>query len=166
MKHYIYTNILVGILACTGITACAQHSTAAPNPTSRKELTAFPKELTGYQRYVIELSAKNHENNYKIELIGGKTMPVDCNLHRLNGKFVRHEITGWGYNYWLLQSEGQTLGTMMACPSDSVHDEFVTAEPLLLRYNSKLPVVVFVPEGMELRYRIWQAGAEQKANKD
>ena len=37
------------------------------------------------------------------------------------------------------------------------------AESTLVRYNSRLPVVVFVPEGMALRYRVWRAGAAQDA---
>ncbi len=36
-------------------------------------------------------------------------------------------------------------------------------EPYLIRYNSRLPVVVYVPEGVEVRYRIWKAGPEAKA---
>lgn len=28
-------------------------------------------------------------------------------------------------------------------------------EPTLIRYNSRLPVVVYVPTGAEVRYRIW-----------
>ncbi|MBW2490657.1 MAG: proteinase inhibitor I4 serpin, partial [Deltaproteobacteria bacterium] len=30
------------------------------------------------------------------------------------------------------------------------------------RYNSRLPVVVYVPEGVEVRYRIWRAEPESK----
>jgi serine protease inhibitor ecotin len=30
----------------------------------------------------------------------------------------------------------------------------------LLRYNSKLPLVVYEPSGFEVRYRIWAAGEE------
>ena len=26
-----------------------------------------------------------------------------------------------------------------------------------VRYNSKLPVIVYVPEGLEVRYRLWKA---------
>jgi ecotin len=33
----------------------------------------------------------------------------------------------------------------------------VRGEGFLLRYNSKLPVVVYVPNGFEVRYRIWRA---------
>ena len=32
----------------------------------------------------------------------------------------------------------------------------------LIRYNSRLPVVVYAPEGVELRYRIWKADPETK----
>ena len=42
---------------------------------------------------------------------------------------------------------------------------FVTlgGEPYLIRYNSKLPVVVYAPEGVEVRYRIWRTEGEGKA---
>jgi len=49
---------------------------------------------------------------------------------------------------------------MMACPpSQENTDEFVTVvgDGFLQRYNSRLPMVVYVPEGFELRYRIWVA---------
>ena len=38
-------------------------------------------------------------------------------------------------------------------------DRFITlgGEPKLLRYNSRLPVVVYVPADVEVRYRIWRA---------
>ena len=37
--------------------------------------------------------------------------------------------------------------------------KFVTAPSLLVPYNSRLPIVVYVPEGYEVRYRIWNASA-------
>jgi ecotin len=36
-------------------------------------------------------------------------------------------------------------------------------EPYLIRYNSRLPVVVYVPEGVEVRYRVWSAAPESRA---
>jgi ecotin len=36
----------------------------------------------------------------------------------------------------------------------------VRGDGFLQRYNSKLPVVVYVPEGFQVRYRVWEAGAE------
>jgi ecotin len=45
-------------------------------------------------------------------------------------------------------------------------DRFVALEgsPYIIRYNSSLPTVVYVPEGMEVRYRVWRA--EPKARSD
>jgi len=35
----------------------------------------------------------------------------------------------------------------------------------MIRYNSRLPVVIYSPEGVEIRYRIWEAGEEQVISK-
>ena len=59
-------------------------------------------------------------------------------------------------------------GTLMAVdPDASKVNRFIPlgGEPYLIRYNSKLPVVVYVPEGVEVRYRIWRAGAKIKGMK-
>jgi hypothetical protein len=44
-------------------------------------------------------------------------------------------------------------------------NRFITlgSKPYLIRYNSRLPIVVYVPEGVEVRYRLWTAGTETKA---
>ncbi len=33
----------------------------------------------------------------------------------------------------------------------------MVGEGFLLRYNSKLPIVVYAPKDVEVRYRIWSA---------
>ena len=138
------------------LAACAQQSmtaSATPNPSAQHELKAFPTQLAGHQRHVIELPALPDEDAHKLELIGGKAMTVDCNSRGMDGRFEARDVPGWGYSYWVLQSQGQVHSTMMMCPPGSAKPGFVQAEPLLVRYNSKLPVVVFVPEGMQLRWR-------------
>jgi ecotin len=46
-------------------------------------------------------------------------------------------------------------------------DRFVALEgsPYIIRYNSSLPTVVYVPEGMEVRYRVWRAEPEERVMK-
>jgi ecotin len=40
----------------------------------------------------------------------------------------------------------------------------VVGDGFLLRYNSKLPVVLYVPKDVEVRYRVWSASQDvQKA---
>ena len=148
------------------LAACAQQpmtASATPNPSAQHELKAFPTQLAGHQRHVIELPALPDEDAHKLELIGGKAMTVDCNSRGMDGRFEARDVPGWSYSYWVLQSQGQVHSTMMMCPPGSAKPGFVQAEPLLVRYNSKLPVVVFVPEGMQLRWRVWRAGATQEA---
>jgi ecotin len=50
-------------------------------------------------------------------------------------------------------------GTLMAVDPDIPKVErFITlgGEPELRRYNSRLPMVIYVPKGVEVRYRIWR----------
>ena len=56
-------------------------------------------------------------------------------------------------------------GTLMAVDPDAPKvARFIQlgGEPYLIRYNSRLPIVVYVPDGVEVRYRIWAAGAETR----
>ena len=43
--------------------------------------------------------------------------------------------------------------------------QFVSGTPLLIRYNSRLPIVVYAPEDYEIKYRIWTAGDAGNADK-
>lgn len=50
----------------------------------------------------------------------------------------------------------------MACPDGTSKQDFVpvVGDGFLLRYNSKLPLVLYVPKDIEVRYRIWSASAK------
>lgn len=157
-----------GLLAAASLllSACAVgpiNAGESAHPARGEQLKAFPSSIPGHDRYVIELPARKHENLHQVELLGGKMLMVDCNVHGIDGQFVEHVIDGWGYSYWQLDSQGQVRSTLMACPSDDKTEVFVQAQPKLLRYNSQLPVVVFLPEGMQLKYRLWSAGTMQNA---
>ena len=39
----------------------------------------------------------------------------------------------------------------------------IGGEPFLIRYNSKLPIVVYAPEGVEVQYRVWKADPKPTA---
>jgi ecotin len=55
---------------------------------------------------------------------------------------------------------------MMAAPEGSEKiKQFVSGTPLLIRYNSRLPIVVYAPEGYEIKYRTWTAGDAGNADK-
>ena len=57
---------------------------------------------------------------------------------------------------------------MAPAPDAPKEERFVPlgGQPYLIRYNSKLPVVVYVPKGAEVQYRIWKADADTTTAKE
>lgn len=137
--------------------ACALPLAAcAATPEALKPYPVAPEGLT---RHVIDLPAQADEADRRVELIAGKTLEVDCNHHSLGGQWQEKTVEGWGYNYYELGQVGPARSTLMACPDNSRRQAFVPVggEPLLVRYNSKLPLVIYAPADVEVRYRIWSA---------
>lgn len=135
------------------MTACAgQNSTLEPYPAAKD----------GYDRWVINLEPKAQEADYKVEVVIGQTMEVDCNTRRLGGQVEEKTVEGWGYNYYEVTKVSPPVSTLMACPDSSKRMAFVPmgGEPMLVRYNSKLPVVVYAPKNLEVNYRIWSTAPE------
>ena len=127
------------------------------------ELKAFPPAEEGFKRMVIHLKPLENEDNYKVELMIGKTLKVDCNRQWFIGHLSEEIAKGWGFPYFILKSVTGPASTLMACPPDKKeHEVFieVRGDGGLLRYNSKLPVVVYVPVDFEVHYRIWTAREE------
>ena len=130
-----------------------------------KNLKPYPAVLNNLERHVLFLEEKTDENLFKVELIAGKTMEVDCNHHGLVGNFSEETLQGWGYTYHVFATENQVISTLMGCPNNTKTEKFVSAQPITVRYNSRLPIVVYLPEGVELKYRIWTAGPESSVGK-
>lgn len=143
----------------TALPAFALALCACATNAADEALKPFPPAAKAYTRHVIELPPLSDEDLRKVELIAGKTLEVDCNRHRLGGRWEEKTIEGWGYSYHRLDQVGPPMSTLMACPDNSRRKAFVAVggEPLLLRYNSKLPLVIYTPKDIEVRYRIWSA---------
>ena len=123
----------------------------------------YPAPDEGFQRLVFRIPTVEHEEGRKVEIMVGKVMPVDCNRTWFGGELETRTAEGWGFPYHVLESAGGPASTMMACPPGGETTETfvsVRGDGFLQRYNSKLPVVVYVPDGFEVRYRVWAAGEE------
>ena len=130
-------------------------------------MKAFPPPDQGQIRYVIQLAEQDDESNYQVELIVGQTVKIDeSNQYFFGGQIKKESIVGWGFTRYVVSELGPMAGTLMAVdPNAPKVDRFIRlgGEPYLIRYNSRLPVVVYVPEGVDVRYRIWRAEPESKA---
>ena len=133
------------------------------------DMKAFAPAEKGMVRYVLQLPKQDDESAFKVELIVGKTVRVDAgNRYFFGGKIEAEVIPGWGYTRYLVRELGSMAGTLMAVDPDApkvARFVAVGGEPYLIRYNSRLPVVVYVPEGVEVRYRVWSAEPETKTMK-
>jgi len=127
-----------------------------------EEVAPFPKPEQGFTRQVIHLPSQPQEENFQVEILAGKTLTVDCNRQRLGGILEEKNLEGWGYPFYRLEKVIGPMSTMMACPDGKSKKDFVpvVGDGFLLRYNSKLPIVLYVPEDVDVRYRIWSASSK------
>uniref|UniRef100_A0A3B0M169 Ecotin n=1 Tax=Arsenophonus endosymbiont of Trialeurodes vaporariorum TaxID=235567 RepID=A0A3B0M169_9GAMM len=133
------------------------------------KIAPYPAAAKGMLRYVIQLDKKPNENNFMVELVIGKSMLVDCNQHWFGGDFEKKELKGWGYDFYELKKVSGPAATLMACPDKKQSKKFVTTHlgegNNIVRYNSKLPIVVYVPNDMAVKYRLWSAPEELNSAK-
>jgi len=129
---------------------------------SRDNLKAYPAPEAGMKRCVIHLESKsNEESDYRIEVLVGKTVEVDqANRYFFSGKLEEVTIEGWGFPKYVVKELGPMSGTRIAPdPNAPKVNQFVSlgGGQQLLRYNSRLPLVVYVPADAEVRLRVWKA---------
>jgi ecotin len=130
-------------------------------------MKAFPPAEDGMVRHVLQVPKQEDESPLQVELIVGKTVQTDArNRYFFGGKIEKETIKGWGFTRYNVKKLGPMAGTLIAVdPNEPKVDRFITlgGDPYLIRYNSRMPIVVYVPEGVEVRYRIWSAGNETKS---
>ncbi len=127
---------------------------------AEQNLKAFPPAEPGMTRHVIFLEPQPDESLFKVELQVGKVVKTDSRNHFFfGGSLEAKNVDGWGFTKYVVAKLGPMGGTLIGVdPNEPLVDRFITlgGEPQLIRYNSRLPVVVYVPEGAEVRYRIWR----------
>ncbi len=143
--------VLIGLIASLAMSSEQNH------------IEAFPEAEPGMVRHVITLPEMSRpDENYSVELVAGRTILTDgVNVLRMDTALNPHPLEGWGFTYYRMTGEGRVASTLMAPPEGAPEVEaFVAGSPLTVRYNSRLPVVIYAPEGFEIRYRIWAAADE------
>ncbi|MTG98623.1 proteinase inhibitor [Myroides sp. BIT-d1] len=129
---------------------------------NRLDPSIFPSPEKGYKQVLIEVPFSKNDNDKKIEFSVGKVMEVDgCNNFGLVGTLKEKNLEGWGYTYYSFESKGDVFSTMMGCPDAAKRNIFVSGKSELVRYNGRLPIVVYIPEDMEVRFKVYKTDGEE-----
>lgn len=155
--------VRVSLLALvTGLAAVGSLADdAAIDPGALDNLEkAYPAAPEGMERKVILLPHKERgiDDDFRVELVVGRTVPTDgVNIHRFGGELDEVDIPGWGFSYYKVDGDlAQPASTRIAGTGET-KPRFVPGPTRLVPYNSRLPLVVMVPQGCELRWRVWKA---------
>lgn len=80
-----------------------------------------------------------------------------CNQYNLNGKLDKKTVKSY-LDYYNFTTNGNVASTNMGCLNGKTENKFVSSQPLLLDYNSNLPIFIYTPKGYSVQYKIFTAG--------
>jgi len=117
----------------------------------------YPAALDGATRHVIHLPKVADPGRYRVELVPGRSELADCSLRGYSAALERRNLPG-GAPYYVLGAL-QPLPAAGSCADPTRKRRFVRVrgDNLLLPYDSRQPLVVYLPAQMQLKYRIWRA---------
>ena len=151
--------VITGLVMMVGVNTFAQKKA---EKFEKLEIEMFPKAKDGYKQVYIQLPVAKNEKDLKVEYFVGTEKMLDCNNYFLMGSVKSQDLQGWGYNYYEVESNGETAGTLMGCMNKKETKKFVYIKPEIVRYNSKLPLVFYVPKDLEVRYRVLRPDTTMK----
>ena len=155
------------------VAASAPAAAAIP----RLDLSGYPATKQGLKRWVIQPSGllpksddamiSAHPLDWRVQLIVGKEVHVDCNVKRLSGPSLSLQRLPEASGKALFEISGPVLvlSTRMACTKEQAQGtSFLSLgkQPYLIPYNASWPVVVDLPDGVVLRWRVWKAETKQQ----
>lgn len=141
----------------------------------RLDLTPYPAPPAGQSRWVIQLpgvlplnpdpALSTSTADWRVEVIVGREVLVDCNRHFFSGRIASETLPGTGTKVYRVGKVGPMASTRMACPpGEPKRRAFVPmgGKPFVLPYNVSQPIVVYAPQDLEVRWRLWKAAREQR----
>lgn len=143
---------------------------AAVRAVPRLDLSPYPAPAAGEKRWVIQLPGvlppsvdprlSPNPADWRVELIVGREMLVDCNGPRLNGRIRRTVLPAVGLPIYRVSEVGAPISTRMACPPErGPRPGFVSLarKPFVVPYNASQPIVLYAPRDLQVRWRLWKA---------
>lgn len=126
------------------------------------DLSIYPN-LPNMVKNVIFMDPMANELLYKVEFYAVKSLEVDnCNKHYLFGDFEVKTLEGYGYPYYVFNTNSQVISTKMGCDNTIKKVKNVASgKTETVRYMSLLPIVVYTPKEIDVKYKIWQQNPKE-----
>lgn len=125
---------------------------------AQKALEAYPAAEDGQQRWLIwfeAVSENTDEDALRVDVRVGVRTEVDgVNRYRLSGELRKRSVEGWGFDSYHYEGESEVASTRMSAKGVIAQSDIVWNASQLIRYNSRLPLVVYMPAHLHLSYRI------------
>ena len=131
---------------------------------SAEELSQYPEAAEGMKRCVIAINKVN-TSQFSLEFYTGKEIEVDCNKHWLQGQFEKQFEKETGIYYFEFNGDGNIMSTRMGCPESSKEMAFVSGKTMQMDLKPNNLVVIYIPEDLELRYKLWERSSGFKTAK-
>ncbi len=160
MKTRFVSQLINVILASSTGVLLAVPSAAA----FAQDLASYPTAAAGQKRVNLTLPPLESEADMRVELIVGKKMWLSCHMPVMQGDLERKITANQSYPYYQLSavSEHGPTHPQIGCPSTRHRETLVPTlgAGYLLKYNSRFPLVVYVPATLEVHYRLWRSASE------
>ena len=140
----------------------------------RLDLSAYPAPVAGERRWVVQLpgvlpptsdpSLSASPEDWRVELIAGRNLEVDCNRVFFNGRLRSLPVAGSDRRVVRISEVTPVASTRMACPpGEAKRRAFVPmgGKPFVVPYNASRPIVIYAPADLEVRWRLWKAERRQ-----
>lgn len=86
-----------------------------------------------------------HPEDWRVELIEGRSLEVDCNQYRFSGRLGSQPVTSTPH--------GLPAGRSAFVP--------MGGKPFVVPCNVSRPIVLYAPKDLELHWRLWKAERQQ-----
>lgn len=131
------------------------------------DITVYPSASENENRNIIWLDKLANEEDYKVEIIATKTGVKDCNHTSYHADLNRKSLKEWGYDFFVVVKSDLFITTLMGCSNikNTLVDLPVslTKSESLQPYNSRLPIVIYAPKEMQIKFKIWKVEAIESA---
>jgi ecotin len=130
----------------------------------KSNVNGYPKPDSKSVQKVITLAPIADEDSHYVEIMVGKKTTTDaCNTYVLQGELKVDYAQDSHNHFYKFTTDGTIMSSAVGCLDTKTFEKVAYAQSENVKYDSKNPIVVYVPKGYEVDYKIWSSSKINKA---